>query len=95
MQATYTVPKGYKAWMLRWYASSATNQTVDVFLRARPLGQVFQVKHKIHIFRGYADEKFESPIVLDAKTDLYMSSIASASSDVAGGFDLIVLREQE
>jgi hypothetical protein len=93
MQAIYTIPANYKAYLTRWYASSATNQTVDVFLRARPLGEAFQVKHKIHIYRGFAEERFHAPLVFDGRTDIYLSTIASASSDVAGGFDIMCLKE--
>jgi hypothetical protein len=95
VQANYTVPRNYNGWILRWYASSASNQTVDVYLRVReaPITSLFQVKHKIHIFRGYVDEKFETPILVDEMSDIYMSTIASASSDVSGGFDLVGLKE--
>lgn len=97
MQAEYTVPADYDAWLVRWYASSASNQTIDMFLRVRPYRSTgdscFQVKHKIHIFRGFANETFEVPIQVTEKSDIYMSSIASAGSDIAGGFDLICIKE--
>jgi hypothetical protein len=95
MQANYTVPRNYNGWILRWYASSASNQTIDVYMRVReaPVTSLFQVKHKIHVFRGYVDEKFETPILVDEMSDIYMSTVASASSDVSGGFDLVGLKE--
>ena len=95
MQAIYTIPRNYTGRLLRWYASSAANQTVDFFLRIRNnkiANSVFQVKHKIHIFRTFADERFETPIIIPEMSDIYMSTVASAAADVAGGFDLILIK---
>jgi hypothetical protein len=100
MQAIYTVPADYTAWLLRWYASSASNQTIDVFLRTKDnkvanFPSLGQVKHKIHVFRGFADEELLTPIRIGPQTDVWMSTIASAASDVAGGFDLICFKTSD
>jgi hypothetical protein len=93
MQAIYTVPADYTAYLTRWYGSSATNQTVDVFLFVRPFGEVFQVKHKIHIYRGFVEEHLDgAPIIIPPKSDIYMAATPSAAADVAGGFDLICIK---
>ena len=93
MQALYTIPAGYTGYMTRWYASSASNQTLDLFLFVRPLGQVFQCKHKIHVYRSFEEEHFgDAPIVISEKSDLYMAGTPSAAADVAGGFDLICIK---
>jgi hypothetical protein len=84
------------------YASSASNQTLEVRIRvsefyedypALPGQHIDQVKHKIHIFRGFVDEHFDVPIEVNPKSDIYVSAIASAASDVSAGFDLIMLLE--
>jgi hypothetical protein len=100
MQALYTVPAGFRGYMTRVYASSASNQTVEVRIRIREwyntyqTGQhIDQVKHKIHIFRGFVDEHFDVPIEIEEKSDIYASAIASAAADVSAGFDLLMLDE--
>jgi hypothetical protein len=93
MQALYTIPTGYTAYLTRWYGSSPTNQTVDMFMFIRPFGEVFQVKHKIHIYRGFAEEHMENaPVVIPEKSDIYLAATPSGSVDIAAGFDLVCIK---
>jgi hypothetical protein len=101
MQAEYTIPADYTGYLTRYYASSATNQTIDVFLRVRMkynakdgdyVNYVDQVKSKVHIFRGYAQIDLTAPIQIPERSDVYLSAVGSGAVDVAGGFDLYCIK---
>jgi hypothetical protein len=101
LMAIYTIPSGKTGYMRDWYASTAganraTNYLID--LRARPMGGVFQVKHRSALDIGgttYIQHKYEEPEVFGAKTDVEMRCKLTASgvtgAAVSSGFDIVLV----
>jgi len=97
--ALYTVPLGKTAYLRSWYASSAgakktTNYVVR--LKARPFGQVFQLKHRTAISDGFPyNHPYTEPEVFSAKTDIAMTAELAASgvtgAAVSAGFDIVLI----
>ena len=101
LMAVYTIPSGTTGYMRDWYASTAganraTNYIID--LRARPMGGVFQVKHRSALDIGgttYIQHKYEEPEVFSAKTDIEMrcklTAVGVTGAAVSSGFDIVLV----
>ena len=100
LMAIYTVKAGCTAFMTQYYVSSdrvAAGASIDVNLFVRPFGEVFQVKnhqglmtdgssHLVHPFRPY--------FKISEKSDIKIEVTSSKDdSDVAAGFDLVLVEE--
>lgn len=97
--AVYTVPAGKTGYLRQWFASSAGAKKTTNYLmklRARPLGQVFQLKQSVAV----ADDapysySFVEPEVLVEKTDIEMTAAATdtgiTGSAISAGFDLVLV----
>lgn len=96
--AIYTVPDGYTALLHRMYANTAgATRSAEylIKLKARPFGQVFQLKQKAVIADGNQislDREFSLPIAFSAKTDIEMTAQILTTSvtdaNLIAGFDL-------
>jgi len=100
LMALYTVPNGHTGYMRDWYASTAgakRDSQHSVELRARPFGQVFQLKHLSNISvtgTSYVQHQYEEPEVFVAKTDIEMRM--DTDTDIAGvsaGFDIVLVSD--
>ena len=94
LQAFYTVPAGHTAYLTRSSAGSVdgTNATT-ITLRTRALGGAFRTKQKYITFKGTAIAEHDIPLVIAEKTDIEMKADAALSTtDVAGDFDLILVK---
>lgn len=103
LMAIYTIPTGYTGYMRSFFASSAgakkdTNYIIKV--RARPSGEVFQIKHKTAIVAtgtSHFQHKYEEPEVFSAGTDIEITAqITEATiteADVASGFDIVLVAD--
>lgn len=95
LMAVYTVPAGYTAYMISYYASANATPTlpaVDVSLYTMPSTMVINLKHKQALTAGYFDHKFRAPFKIEEKTDIYLNASSSVNNtDVCGGFDLILV----
>jgi len=101
LMAIYTIPNGKTGYMRSWYAAQAganktTNYIVD--LRARPVGQVFQLKHRSSLEdqgTTYIQHHFKEPEMFAAKTDIEMRvdilAIGVSGASVSAGFDLVLV----
>jgi len=101
LMAIYTIPDGKTGYMRDWFAalggaSRSANYTIE--LRARPTGQVFQLKHLSAIAEeGSSTIKHDyvEPEVFAARTDIEMRvSIATGAitaASIAAGFDLVLI----
>lgn len=101
LMALYTIPNGKTGYMRDWYGASAgavktSNYVMD--LRARPFGQVFQLKHRSSIAddgNSYIHHMFVEPEVFAAKTDIEMRTEATAAgvtaASVSAGFDIVLV----
>ena len=97
--AIYTVPAGKTAYVRSWYSSSAgANKDTNIIIRlkAREVGGVFQLKHKMawggdipyqHI---YSDpEKFSEKVDIEMSAELTAGGVSGAA--VSAGFDIVLV----
>ena len=99
--ALYTIPNGKTGYMRDRYASTAgASKSSDYVIRvkARPLGQVFQLKHTAaisDIANSNIQHTYVEPEVFAAKTDIMvtveMPSGTATAASVAGGFDVVLI----
>ena len=93
LQAFYTVPAGYTAYLLQVAAGSVngTNATT-ITLRTRAEGGAFRTKDKFIVFKDMITVGYPVPVAIAEKTDIEMKGDAAASTtDVAANFDLILV----
>jgi len=98
LMAVYTVPTGKTGYMRSWYASlsGAKKTSVHVIhLDARPLGEVFQLKHVsslIAVGTSNVNHEYIEPEVFQAGTDIEMH--ANSDEDgaaISAGFDIVLI----
>ena len=99
----YTVPTGYSAYLYRFYVDTAgASRTAEylVKVRARPSGQVWQLKQKGVMSDSTGkviDRRFDQPLKFSAGTDIELTAQILTSSITAanliGGFDLVVVED--
>jgi len=89
LQAIWTVPAGKTFYMTSVGLASDVDNGSEMHLRARPPGEVFQIKYLEHIFGGAHKHDFEFPLVFTAGTDidiqLKMKKVV-ANSSASGTF---------
>jgi hypothetical protein len=94
LQAFYTVPAGYTAYLVQVAAGSVngTNATT-ITLRSRVEGGAFRTQDKFIVFKDMLTMRYPIPTVFAEKTDIEMKGDAAASTtDVAANFDLILVK---
>lgn len=96
LQAIYTVPRGYTAYMTRIYVSVGKGKDADVELMIRPYSKtnrgVFTVKHDVQVYEGTWSHPIEPLMLVTAKSDIRLV-VESATDIVAGGFDLLLVEQ--
>lgn len=99
LMASYTVPAGYTAYMLGYYATmnrSVVTGATDVRIWARPLSQTWQLKKIVGLAgTGVSAWNYQYQIApsFAEKTDIRMNATATAAgTDVSAGFDLFVVK---
>lgn len=100
--AIYTIPSGYTGYLRSFYAASAgARQTADYLIRikARPDGEVFQLKHKFTTPDGDIPYQhvYTDPQKFEAKTDIEMTAQiitgAKTAANLVGGFDIVLVQD--
>ena len=94
LQAFYTVPAGYTAYLYNITSSSfnATNSS-DVTLVSRLVGGAFRTQNKFTVFKGSFLMPYSVPVVFPEKTDLEMRVVGNASAtDASGTMDIILVK---
>lgn len=103
LMAVYTVPAGKTGYMRDWYAAQSnetggffgTDGSCTIKLKARPFGEVFQLKHISSIKSngtGAYQHRYTEPEVFEEKTDIIMESNTSVdAAAVAAGFDIVLV----
>jgi hypothetical protein len=94
LQAIYTVPAGYTAYLKHVEAGSVdgTNATT-MTLRTRADGGAFRTAQKFIVFKGSVQVPHDIPLAIAEKTDIEMlGDAAAATTDVAASFDLILVK---
>jgi hypothetical protein len=94
LQAIYTVPAGYKAYLRRPYFSSGKGKDVQFDLFMRTDGEGFRIIHVGKTYESPYGNNFEVPIELPEKTDIEIRVISDAASTaVAGGFEVCLIEQ--
>ena len=101
LMAIYTIPAGCTGYLTSFYAGTAganKSSNYKVELRARPAGQVFQIKHLSNLAdsgTSHWNHLYQAPEVFAAKTDIEMRCQVLAAgvtaATVSAGFDIILL----
>ena len=94
LQALYTVPAGYTAYVKNISAGSVdgTNATT-ITLRQRPVNGAFRTSEKFVAFKGTVTQEHKIPLEFPEKTDLELKGDSALSTtDVAGSFDVILVK---
>jgi hypothetical protein len=97
--AVYTIPNGKTGYVRSWFASSSGGKLTTNYimrLKARPFGQVFQLKHRTSIADGAPIQHlYIEPEVFSAKTDIEMTAKISetgvTAAGVSAGFDIVLV----
>ena len=93
LQAFYTVPAGYTAYLTDVMAGSveATNATT-IDIRKREFGGAFRTRHKFVVFKSTTQLHYDVPLVLPEKTDIeIVGTSAAGTPDVDASFNLILI----
>jgi hypothetical protein len=97
--AVYTVPAGKTGYLRQWFASSSGAKKTTNYLtklKARPFGQVFQLKHSSSIADAapYIHSYIE-PEAFTEKTDIEMTASITdtgiTEAAVSAGFDIVLV----
>jgi len=101
--AVFTIPANRKGYLCCLFASTAGASKATSYvirLKARPFGQVFQLKHKGAIAddgTSHFAHVFNEPEVFAAKTDIEITieiaDGAKTAAAVAGGFDIVLVED--
>lgn len=99
--AIYTIPADYTGYVRSIYATTAgasksTNYIIK--MKARPFGQVFQLKHKMSLAdtgSSYIQHQYVEPPVFTEKTDIEitveMTAAGASEGAVSAGFDIVLV----
>ncbi len=101
LMAIFTIPNGKIGYMRDWYASTAgasRSSEYTMILKARPTGEVFQVKH-VSAINDAATSTYKhdyvEPEVFAAKTDIEMTAqmlvAAGTAASISAGFDIVLV----
>jgi hypothetical protein len=100
LMAIYTIPAGFTGYMRNWFASTAganKNSNYVIQVRARPFGEVFQLKHLSAISDNGSSaiqHVYEEPEVFAEKTDIEIRTqvlaIGATGATVSAGFDIVL-----
>lgn len=91
LMALYTIP-AWKTWyLLFWKASLGQWKEWEIRFRARPLGWVFNLKHKFYAYENNYEYKFQIPMKLEEKTDLLVDWKCWLDTGVSAVFDIILI----
>jgi len=99
--AIYTIPAGTTGYMRSFFAATAganKNSNYVIKLRARPLGGVFQLKHRTALAdlgTSHFQHPYIEPEIFLEKTDIEMTVQVLASgvtaASVSAGFDIVLV----
>jgi len=102
LMAVFTIPNNTTGYLRSFFAASAGAKKTTNFiirLRARPFGQVFQLKNKTSIPSDGAGLQYvyDDPEKFTAKTDIEMTAQITAGAvtqaSVSAGFDLVLITD--
>ena len=92
LMCVYTIPRNYQAFVMQIDAGAKKNQEHELRMVARSVsnGNAFNTKAYVTMTGGFFEKNYHVPIKLPPKTDIELQATASATSAVAGGFELFL-----
>ena len=89
--AMISVPAGTTGYITGIYYTLDSNKAVEFELQVRNFGEIFNVKHDIHLDKQIYQWKYNPPFVVDAKSDIQMMVQGGKGTAVTGGFIIIFI----
>ena len=92
LMCIYTVPRKYNAYLLQLDVGSSKDLENEIRFITKDIsnGNVWTTKSFITTRGGFIEKKYAVPIVITEKTDIELIVKSSATSEVSGGFELIL-----
>jgi hypothetical protein len=89
LAAIYTIPAGYRGYIIEWHGSTSLDKTSTIALQTRIFGDVFVTRRNIKVYRSSFNNAFAMPMVVEEKADIQMAAFAkTAGGEITGGFHL-------
>ena len=93
LMAIYTVPRGYRAYVVQLDVGCAKDQEHHIRLVSKTNGGVWNTKALLTQRGGFADLDFKVPLAFSAESDIEVKVKASATSAVSAGFEIIFVKD--
>ena len=93
LMAVYTIPTGYKGYLVAGNLSVEKNQPVVAKLMTRQFGGVLRVTGLVTSFGVPFQRQWKIPPVLPAKTDIEIRAKAGATTSIAAGFEILLVED--
>ena len=93
MASMYTVPEGYKAYILSGKVSIAKQKEVVAKLMVRQFGGIFTAEGIVGTSGAPYHKDWIIPIYLPAKTDLEVRAKAGATTEIATSFEILLVEQ--
>lgn len=91
LMAVYTVPKGKRAYLIKFQGSLSKNQEANFQLRIKVNGGAWNVKGLWGTFSESVNYEYPVPLEFDEETDIQIRGKAGATSEMGAIFDLVLL----
>lgn len=91
LMAVYTVPKGKRAYLVKFQGSLSKNQEANFQLRAREGGGAWNVKGLWGTFAETVNYEYPVPLEFDEKTDIQIRGKGGSNPEMGAIFDLVLL----
>ena len=92
LMCVYTVPRKYNAYLLQLDVGSSKDLENEIRFITKDIsnGNVWTTKSFITTRGGFIEKNYAVPIVITEKTDIELIGKSSATSEISGGFELIL-----
>ena len=94
LMCVYTIPRRYTGYLIQLDVGSSKDveNTVRVVVR-NGSSQAFNVKAFLSKRGGFSEKNFRIPVEIPQKNDIEVQALASATSSISAGFELILCRK--
>lgn len=91
LMAVYTVPKGKRAYLIKFQGSLSKNQEANFQLRVKVNGGAWNVKGLWGTFAESVNYEYPVPLEFGEETDIQIRGKAGATSEMGAIFDLVLV----
>ena len=94
LMCVYTIPRRYTGYLIQLDVGSSKDveNTIRVVVR-NGSSQAFNVKAFLSKRGGFSEKNFRIPVEIPQKNDIEVQALASATSSISAGFELILCRK--